>query len=319
MQSNIYKNKIVLVTGAGGSIGSEICKQLDILKAKQIILVDNSEYNLYISSETLNKDNIFLLRDITNKKLMNKTFNQYLPEIVIHAAAFKHLPLCEDNIEETIINNVIGTKNIINLSVKYKVKTVINISTDKAVNPTSIMGVSKRIAELYSQNSCTKETDIVSVRFGNILNSSGSVIPKFNTQIQNNKKVTVTHPDIRRYFMSISTACSFVLSAGTLGQGRTFVLDMGEPVKILDIAKRLITESGKNIDIEFIGLRHNEKLEEELYVGELLPTEAKGIKYVSNTLYDLKQLNKDISKLLKSKNKLKLLKKIVPEFNHKGI
>ena len=212
-----------------------------------------------------------------------------------------------------------GTKNVIDCAVKHGVKKFVMISTDKAVRPTNVMGATKRICELYAQNSNGQGTDIVAVRFGNVLGSSGSVIPKFKAQIQNGQKITVTHPDITRYFMLIPEACELVLQAGAIGTGgEIFILDMGEPIKILDLAKKMIELSGRNdIKIEFTGLRPGEKLYEELLIDESdAQTQYESITVAKPTPYDLKQLNKDIQELLTCKDMLLKLQEIVPEFNH---
>jgi FlaA1/EpsC-like NDP-sugar epimerase len=316
------KDKTVLVTGAGGSIGSEICRQCEKYGAKKLILLDHSEYNLYtIEQEITRVSKAAVLQSVTEKDFLDKTFEKHKPDIVIHAAAYKHVPLVEYNPDEAILNNIIGTKNCIDLSVKHKVKKFILISTDKAVRPTNIMGTTKRICELYAQNSNGKGTDIVGVRFGNVLGSSGSVIPKFRKQIQNGGPVTVTHPEITRYFMLIPEACELVLQAGAIGSGgEIFVLDMGKPIKIVDLAKKMIELSGKkNIKIEFTGLRPGEKLYEELLISDSdQTTKYESIFVAKPTFYDIDKLNKDIKELLTSKNKLKKLKDIIPEFDHKN-
>ena len=318
--SSFVKDKTILVTGAGGSIGSEICRQCEIFGAKKLILLDNSEYNLYsINEDIKDVETVVVMQNVVNKEFLEETFNVYKPDIVIHAAAYKHVPLVESNIYEGILNNVIGTKNVIDLSIKYGVDKFIMISTDKAVRPTNVMGTTKRICELYAQNSNGKGTDIVAVRFGNVLGSSGSVIPKFTKQIENGENVTVTHPDITRYFMLIPEACELVLQAGAIGTGgEIFILDMGEPIKIIDLAKKMIELSGKNgVEIEFSGLRPGEKLYEELLLDDNdTKTDYESITVAKPTLYDLEKLNKDINELLECENKLQKLKNIVPEFNH---
>jgi FlaA1/EpsC-like NDP-sugar epimerase len=220
--SSFIYNKTILITGAGGSIGSEIVRQCINFKAKKLIILDHSEFNLYqIEQETSLYDIevIPVMQNIVNKNDLEKTFLLYNPNIVIHAAAYKHVPLVEQNIDEAIINNIVGSKNVIDLSIKHNVDKVIMISTDKAVRPTNVMGTTKRICELYAQNSNANSTDIVAVRFGNVLGSSGSVIPKFKSQIQQGKNITVTHKDITRYFMLIPEACELVLQAGAIGKG----------------------------------------------------------------------------------------------------
>ena len=260
-----------------------------------------------------------VMQSIANLSDMDETFKKYKPEIVIHAAAYKHVPLVESNIYEGIVNNVIGTKNVIDTAVKYGVQKFVMISTDKAVRPTNVMGATKRICELYAQNANKKGTDIVAVRFGNVLGSSGSVIPKFKAQIESGKNITVTHPDITRYFMLIPEACELVLQVGAIGTGgEIFILDMGEPIKIVDLAEKMIELSGKkDIKIEFSGLRPGEKLYEELLIDESdAKTEYESITVASPTSYDIDILNQDIEELLRCEDKIKQLKKIVPEFNH---
>jgi len=318
--SSFIQNKTVLVTGAGGSIGSEICRQCEKFGAKKLILLDHSEYNLYaIEQEMQNTDTVAVMQSVVNKEFLEETFKTHQPDIVIHAAAYKHVPLVESNIYEGILNNVVGTKNVIDTSIKYGVNKFVMISTDKAVRPTNVMGTTKRICELYAQNSNGKGTDIVAVRFGNVLGSSGSVIPKFKSQIQNGQNITVTHPDITRYFMLIPEACELVLQAGAIGTGgEIFILDMGEPIKIVDLAKKMIELSGKDdIQIEFSGLRPGEKLYEELLIDDAdCTTDYDSITVAKPTQYDLEELNADIQELLTCKDKLVKLKEIVPEFTH---
>ncbi|HIQ27289.1 MAG TPA: NAD-dependent epimerase/dehydratase family protein, partial [Sulfurovum sp.] len=230
-----------------------------------------------------------------------------------------HVPMVEANIEEGILNNVMGTKNCIDVAIANHVEKFILISTDKAVRPTNVMGTTKRICELYAQNVAAHNTEVVAVRFGNVLGSSGSVIPKFKSQIEKGQNITVTHPDITRYFMLIPEACELVLQAGAIGKGgEIFILDMGEPIKIVDLAKKMIDLSGQeNIEIEFSGLRPGEKLYEELLIDDSdVNTEYDSITVASATLYDIGQLNNDIELLVNGEDKLSQLKKIVPEFNH---
>ena len=318
--NNFLKNKIVLVTGAGGSIGSEICRQCEMFGVKSLIMLDNSEYNLYKISEEIQKiDTVSVMRNVIDKKSIDEIFIKYKPEIVIHAAAYKHVPLVEVNMNEGILNNVLGTKNVIDLSIMHGVEKFVMISTDKAVRPTNVMGATKRICELYAQNVSSSNTEIVAVRFGNVLGSSGSVIPKFKSQIENGQNITVTHPDITRYFMLIPEACELVLQAGAIGKGgEIFILDMGEPIKIVDLANKMIELSGKNdIGIEFIGLRPGEKLYEELVMDENdTETDYESITVAHPTPYDIDKLNSDIEELLMCENRLDKLKEIVPEFNH---
>jgi len=317
---SFIKNKVVLITGAGGSIGSEISRQCKLFGAKQLILLDHSEYNLYKITEELNDNTIVsVMQTVRNLSFLESTFEKYKPQIVIHAAAYKHVPLVEENILEGISNNIIGTKNSIDLSIKYGVEKFVLISTDKAVRPTNVMGTTKRVCELYAQNVKSKNTEIISVRFGNVLGSSGSVIPKFKSQIQNGGPITVTHPEITRYFMLIPEACELVLQAASLGKGgEIFILDMGEPIKIVDLAKKMIDLSGKkDIQIEFCGLRPGEKLYEELLINDSdMKTQYESITVASKTDYDIDTLNNNIEELLVCEDKISKLKEIVPEFNH---
>lgn len=330
--SSFIKDKTILITGAGGSIGSEISRQCEKYGAKKLILLDHSEYNLYaIASEIQKADTALVMQSVVNREFLEETFKKYRPQIVIHAAAYKHVPLVEANVQEAILNNVVGTKNVIDMSIKYGVKKFVMISTDKAVRPTNVMGTTKRICELYAQNVVSLEnavssensngngTDIVAVRFGNVLGSSGSVIPKFKSQIENGQNITVTHPDITRYFMLISEACELVLQAGAIGSGgELFILDMGEPIKIVDLAQKMIELSGRaDIKIEFTGLRPGEKLYEELLIDESdAKTDYESIMVAKPTKYDIDKLNRDIEELLTCEDKLSKLKAIVPEFNH---
>ena len=318
---SFIKNKVVLITGAGGSIGSEISRQCKKFGAKQLILLDHSEYNLYQITEELKAENVIpIMQTVRNFGFIENTFKKYKPEIVIHAAAYKHVPLVEDNILEGISNNIMGTKNCIDLAIKYKAEKFVLISTDKAVRPTNVMGTTKRICELYAQNVDAKNTEIVAVRFGNVLGSSGSVIPKFKAQIEAGKNITVTHPDITRYFMLIPEACELVLQAASIGKGgEIFILDMGEPIKIVDLAKKMIELSGReDIEVEYCGLRPGEKLYEELLINDSdKKTDYESITVASPTQFDIDELNNQIQRLLKEDKRIEILKEIVPEFDHK--
>ncbi|EQF13402.1 UDP-N-acetylglucosamine 4,6-dehydratase family protein [Clostridioides difficile] len=289
--SNYIEGKVILITGGGGSIGSELCRQIAGFNPKELIIVDNYENNAYsIQQELLRKyknklDLKTVIASIREEKRMDEIFNKYKPEVVFHAAAHKHVPLMESSPGEAIKNNIFGTLNIAGLSSKYRAKKFVLISTDKAVNPTNIMGATKRAAEMIIQTmNAESQTEFVAVRFGNVLGSNGSVIPLFKKQIEDGGPVTVTHPDIIRYFMTIPEAVGLVIQAGAMAKGgEIFVLDMGEPVRILDLAKNLIKFSGfepdVDIKIEFSGLRPGEKLYEELLMSEegLLDTEHKKI------------------------------------------
>lgn len=318
---NFIKDKIVLITGAGGSIGSEISRQCKTYGAKQLILLDHSEFNLYSILEELKDENVVpIMQSVRDITVLESSFEKYKPQIVIHAAAYKHVPLVEYNILEGITNNIIGTKNCIDLSIKYGAQKFVLISTDKAVRPTNIMGTTKRICELYAQNVESKNTEIVAVRFGNVLGSSGSVIPKFKSQIEQGKNITVTHPEITRYFMLIPEACELVLQAASIANGgEIFILDMGEPIKIVDLAKKMIELSGRSdINIEFCGLRCGEKLYEELLINDSdQKTRYESITVANSTKFDINELNKKIEELLICEDKVAKLKEIVPEFEHK--
>ncbi len=291
---NYVSGKVVMVTGGGGSIGSELCRQIAAYNPKQLIIFDIYENNAYeIQLELKRKypmlDLVTLIGSVRDNKRLDMVFEKYRPDVVYHAAAHKHVPLMEDSPNESIKNNVFGTLNAVQMADKFRVKRFVLISTDKAVNPTNIMGASKRICEMIVQAfNRVSETEFVAVRFGNVLGSNGSVIPLFKKQIEAGGPVTVTHPDIIRYFMTIPEAVSLVLQAGASAKGgEIFVLDMGKPVKILDLAENLIRLSGfepyKEIDIKFTGLRPGEKLYEELLMGE------EGLKATNNELIHIGQ------------------------------
>lgn len=320
---NFLQNRSVLVTGAGGSIGSEIVKQCLKFGVRELVMVENSEFNLYkITEDTNDKRCISKMVNIANFSDLAEVFSLYKPEIIIHAAAYKHVPLCELNPHQAVQNNIIGTKNVIDLAKKFNAQKVVVISSDKAVRPTNIMGATKRICELYALNSNeTGACEIVCVRFGNVLGSSGSVIPKFKALIAKNKPLSVTHPDITRYFMLVSEACQLVLQAASIARGgELFVLDMGEPIKIVDLAKKMLILSNKeHLGIEFSGLRMGEKLYEELLIDKNdVRTEFESIFVTHSEPYEISKLNEQISTLLTLKDSeiSACLKTIVPEFNH---
>ncbi len=326
-------NKTILVTGAAGSIGSEIVRQVIQFQPKKIILLDQAESPLYDMEMEL-KDEFdslsyeIVIGDIRNIDRLENVFKTFQPQIVFHAAAYKHVPMMENNPSESILTNVLGTKNLADLAVKYHVEKFVMISTDKAVNPTNVMGASKRIAEIYTQSlGKTVQTKFITTRFGNVLGSNGSVIPRFRQQIENGGPVTITHPEITRFFMTIPEACQLVLEAGTSGNGgEIFIFDMGESVKIIDLAKKMIKLSGltldKDIKITFTGLRPGEKLYEELLANEenTLPTHHKQIMIAKVAAYDFDFINEQIKALIQSfetqDNRLivKQMKQLVPEF-----
>jgi len=327
----------ILITGAAGSIGSEMVRQIAPFRPSELILVDQAETPLHDIRLMLCKNwpsiNAHtIIGDISNGVSMERVFKTYKPEYVFHAAAYKHVPMMEDNPAESIENNVKGTRIIADLAVKYGTLKFVMISTDKAVNPTNVMGCSKRLCEIYVQSldRAIKDkqvdggTQFVTTRFGNVLGSNGSVIPLFETQIKAGGPVTVTHPDIIRFFMLIPEACKLVLEAGTMGKGgEIFVFDMGKPVRIADLAKRMIKMSGaKNIDIKYTGLRDGEKLYEEVLSDEevSLPTFHKKIKIARVREYDYADVSRQINALIDmARNSTDMdivrgMKNIVPEF-----
>jgi len=315
-------DKIVMVTGAGGSIGSEICNQCVKFGVKELILVEHSEYNLYQVAEQLSLKNISLkLLSVTDKIALDTVFSTYKPEVVIHAAAYKHVPICEANHKSALVNNIIGSKNVIDCSIEHNVSKVVIISTDKAVRPTNVMGATKRVVELYAQNVPSFSTEIVAVRFGNVLGSSGSVIPKFKTQIESGGPVTVTHQEITRYFMMIPEACQLVLQAASIAKGgELFILDMGKPIRIAELAQKMIALYGKedSVNIEYTGLRSGEKLYEELLISDSEHKTIYDSIFIANLAsYDIDKLSQDINTLIESEDSIAALQTIVPEFNHK--
>ncbi|SHH15891.1 polysaccharide biosynthesis protein [Thermosipho atlanticus] len=327
-------NKVVMVTGAGGSIGSELCRQISLQKPKLLILLGRGENSIYEISEDLvarfeNLDFVRVIGDVENEEWMEAIFKKFRPEIIFHAAAHKHVPLMEENPYEAIRVNVFGTINLVKLSCKYNVERFIFISTDKAVNPTSFMGLSKRIAELYVlSNSDDCKTKFGVVRFGNVLGSRGSVLWKFKRQIEQNKPVTITDPKMKRYFMSIPEAVSLVLEAGVYLKGKKlFVLDMGEQIPIENVAKSLAKLMGKgDIKIKYIGIRPGEKLSEELFYPYEIPknthhTKIFDIEYKPDlSREEIEKKTRDLLEKLKMgdiKEAVLLAKEIVPEFNYK--
>ncbi|MCR2056642.1 UDP-N-acetylglucosamine 4,6-dehydratase (configuration-retaining), partial [Campylobacter helveticus] len=319
------KDKVVLVSGAGGTIGSELCRQCIKFGAKHLIMLDHSEYNLYQINDNLSKHKekiTPILLSILDKKALDELLAQMKPELILHAAAYKHVPLCEQNPHSAVINNVLGTQILVDCAKKNGVKKFVMISTDKAVRPTSIMGCTKRVCELYTLGLSSEEFEVACVRFGNVLGSSGSVIPKFKAQIAANEPLSLTHPDIVRYFMLVDEAVQLVLQAGAIAKGgELFVLDMGEPVKIMDLAKKMLLLSNRtDLEIKITGLRKGEKLFEELLIDENdAKTQYESIFVTKNESVDLEILKEQMSKLVKSEDEEEvamLLQEIVPEFKH---
>ncbi len=328
-------DKIVMVTGGAGSIGSEIIKQIAEFNPRQLVILDQAEsalheLELYLLQNYPELPFITELADISNMYRMGLLFNKYDFQIIYHAAAYKHVPLIERNPHEAIYVNVLGTVNLAILSVSYDIEKFVMVSTDKAVNPTSVMGASKRVAEMYVQSLQNEQgvnTRFITTRFGNVLGSSGSVIPHFRKQIAQGGPVTVTHKDIIRYFMTIPEACQLVLQAGTMGNGgEIYVFDMGEPIKILDLAKRMIRLSGlepyEDIDIKITGLRPGEKLYEELLndSSTSLPTHHPKIMISKTPVERFEDLKKDVKALIKMATRgrndevVSMLKALVPEY-----
>ena len=330
------EGKRVLITGAAGSIGSEIMRQVAKFNPYQLILIDCAETPLHdLRLELKNKwseiEAPTIVANITNKARMESIFAEYKPDYVFHAAAYKHVPMMEDNVSEAIQNNVLGTRTIADLAVKYGVRRFVMVSTDKAVNPSNVMGCSKRICEIYVQALARKvqkdgsaPTQFITTRFGNVLGSNGSVIPLFRKQIAAGGPVTVTHPEIIRYFMTIPEACQLVLEAGSMGKsGEIYIFDMGQPVKIADLAKKMIQLSGRtDVKIEYTGLRHGEKLYEELLATRenTKPTSHDKIMIASVREYDFEDVSDDIESLINcsyrfdSMATVAKMKDLVPEF-----
>jgi UDP-N-acetyl-D-glucosamine 4,6-dehydratase len=310
------RGKTVLITGAGGSIGSEIAMQCHRFGAVNLVLIDHSEYNLYQIGEKLPAASLHLC-NILDRPTLDTIIATVHPDILIHAAAYKHVPLCEANVNAAIINNIIGSRNVIDSAISFSVPKIVIISTDKAVRPTNVMGATKRIVELYAQNVDPRNSEIVAVRFGNVLGSSGSVIPKFKSQIEAGGPITITHPDVERYFMLISEACQLVLQAASIARGgELFILDMGSPVKIIDLAKTMIRLYATHpIEIVTTGLRSGEKLFEELLIDESeQKTAFDSILIAGTTHYDIDLLTSQIDLLIGIPEPKTLLQKIVPEY-----
>ncbi len=338
--SNQLKGKTVLITGAAGSIGSEITRQVISFKPRKVILVDQAEtplHSLRLELNALSEEVSIrtVLADVRHRTAMEVVFDKFKPDVVYHAAAYKHVPLMEENPSQAIYTNVLGTKNLADLSIKHNVERFVMVSTDKAVNPSSVMGASKRIAEKYVQTlhhkyqdeGISMRTKFITTRFGNVLGSNGSIVPLFAKQISEGGPLTITHPDIIRYFMTIPEACQLVLEAGAMGQGsEIFIFDMGKQVKIIDLAKKMIRLAGfipyKDIDIKIIGLRPGEKLYEELLndTSKTLATHNEKIMIAQELPENYQKVHEKILDLLENISSMSndeivsRMKKIVPEF-----
>lgn len=336
IRADIFE-KVVLVTGAAGSIGSEIARQLLHYRPAQLILLDQGETPVYELEQELRKQHTalinnvsFVIADVRNDKRMRQVFKKYRPNYVFHAAAYKHVPLMEENCYEAVMVNVFGTQIVADLALEFAVQKFVMVSTDKAVNPTNVMGTTKRLAEIYTQslnNTGIGQTKFITTRFGNVLGSNGSVIPLFKKQIESGGPITVTHPDISRFFMTIPEACSLVLEAGVMGNGgEIFIFDMGESVRILDVAKKMVKLSGlslgKDIQISFTGLRPGEKLYEELLATteNTQPTHHEKIMIARVRSYDFDTISQQLVHLKQVLNFgdegkiVSKLKDLVPEF-----
>jgi FlaA1/EpsC-like NDP-sugar epimerase len=329
---DFIKGKRILVTGGAGSIGSEIVRQLVNFNASSVTVFDNAEASMFHLEQEISRSSPkshvkYVIGDVRDKYRLEEVFESFKPNIVFHAAAYKHVPMMEANPIEAIKTNVLGTKHVADISFMNEVEKFVMVSTDKAVNPTNIMGATKRIAELYTQFLETKSsTNFIVTRFGNVLGSEGSVIPTFIKQIERGGPVCVTHKEVIRYFMTIPEACQLVLQAGVLGKGgEVFLFDMGEPVSITDLAKKLIKHFKSDAEIKYIGLRPGEKLYEELLCnGENMNTTSDhNIMELNHEEYDFKTLIPKIEKLSKIRSNdfykiLLLMKSIVPEFKRES-
>jgi FlaA1/EpsC-like NDP-sugar epimerase len=338
--STQLKDKTILITGAAGSIGSEIARQVIKFNPKKVIILDQAEtplHHLRLEMDKLHTETKIrtIISDVRNRDALGEVFKKFKPEVVFHAAAYKHVPLMEENPAQAVFVNVLGTKNVTDLSCEFAVENFVMVSTDKAVNPSNVMGASKRIAEKYVQSLHNKlnienghcKTKFITTRFGNVLGSNGSVVPLFTEQIAHGGPITITHPDIIRYFMTIPEACQLVLEAGAMGNGgEIFIFDMGKPVKIIDLANKMIRLAGlipgKDIKIQIVGLRPGEKLYEELLndTSKTLPTHHEKIMIAEEVREDFENLSKEVDGLIsiaKSYENQKIvikMKEIVPEF-----
>ena len=339
-----FCGKVVLVTGAAGSIGSELCRQLAQMNIKKLIMFDSAESPLHNVRLEFEKnypglDFVPVIGDVRVKERLRMVFDIYHPQVIFHAAAYKHVPLMEENPCEAVLVNVVGSRQVADMAVEYGAEKMIMVSTDKAVNPTNVMGCSKRLAEFYVQSlGCAiregkvkGHTKFITTRFGNVLGSNGSVIPRFKEQIENGGPVTVTHPDIIRFFMTIPEACRLVMEAATMGEGNEiFVFEMGKAVKIVDLATRMIElagyRPGEDIEIEFTGLRPGEKLYEEVLSDKenTIPTENKKIMIAKVRHYEYADILdtyaefEKLSRTVKIMDTVRLMKKVVPEFKSKN-
>lgn len=338
--SALIKDRRVLITGAGGTIGSELVRQIAALGPEHVILLESCEFNLYRIDMEM-RENFprlavrALLADVRDAARLEQIFQDERPELVFHAAAIKHVPIAEENVRETILTNVQGTRLVADCAAKFGASAMVLISTDKAVHPSSVMGATKRLAEMYCQalDLVSASTRFITVRFGNVLGSTGSVVPRFQEQLAKGGPLTVTHPDITRYFMTVREAVELVLQASALGvrpgdqRGKVLVLDMGQPVKIADLARQMIRLAGykpdEDIRIIYTGLRPGEKLHEELFAAseELMPSAADGVKLAKSTTVDLRGLREDLGVFaallqsgLEETEAIDQLAKLVPEF-----
>jgi FlaA1/EpsC-like NDP-sugar epimerase len=339
-----FAGKVVMVTGAAGSIGSELCRQLATFGIKQLVMFDNAEtpmHNVRLEFEERFSDLKFVpvIGDVRQPQRLDFAFRKYRPQVVFHAAAYKHVPLMEENPCEAVLVNVYGSRNVADFCLKYDVEKMVMVSTDKAVNPTNIMGCTKRLAEIYvqslglsmEQGKTPGKTKFVTTRFGNVLGSNGSVIPRFREQIAKGGPITVTHPEITRFFMTIPEACRLVMEAATMTDGnQIFVFDMGASVKIADLAKRMIKLAGlvegKDINIEYTGLRPGEKLYEEVLSNaeNTIPTDHKRIHIAKVREYNYEdacaavEKLENYSRIVEIPEMVKLMKQVVPEFISKN-
>jgi FlaA1/EpsC-like NDP-sugar epimerase len=325
----IVQDQRVLITGGAGSIGSELVRQVFDLSPSLLIVVDNSESSLFAIEQEIKDLNPefpvkFIIGDIRSSDRLEEIFDNYHPQLIFHAAAYKHVPMMETNPIEAIRTNVEGTINLANKAIKYKTERFIFVSTDKAVNPSSIMGATKRISEMYVKalDSESRKTKFIITRFGNVLGSVGSVIPTFIDRIERGKTIFVTHPETTRYFMTIPEASRLILKAVTLGEGgEIFMFDMGKPIKIVDIANRLLTIMKRKVDIQFSGLRPGEKLHEDLLYDRerVIPTKDERIVIANEGSIDMKTIKPAIDKLLKIRRNdiisiVEIIKEILPEY-----